>query len=157
LENSPVARAKEETMRPAAPAAGATVEPPPGPSPVPAHTLRSEDERMVGSAAEPRAWVTAPNKIATTDTDTDRTLAWRLVRDRCRGRSSFPGAWFEHANAGRIKVLRSTKASGAGEPGRVLDDELTVACGEGAIRLLELQRAGRQPLYAAEFLRGTPV
>ena len=58
---------------------------------------------------------------------------------------------------GRIKVLRTTKGSGGGAPGRVLDDTLTVACGEGAIRLLELQRAGRQPMRAEEFLRGTAM
>ncbi len=71
--------------------------------------------------------------------------------------SPFPGAWFEFAGAGRIKVLRTTKGAGAGEPGRVLDDRLTIACGEGAVRLVELQRAGRQPMPAEEFLRGTPI
>jgi len=54
-------------------------------------------------------------------------------------------------------VLRTTKGDGAGEPGRVLDDKLTIACGSGAVRLLELQRAGRQPMSADEFLRGAPV
>ena len=106
---------------------------------------------------QPSAGVTYANKIEKTETRIDWTQAWNKVHDHCRGLSPFPGAWFEHANAGRIKVLRSTKASGAGEPGRVLDDDLTVACGEGAIRLLELQRAGRQPMRAEEFLRGTPV
>ena len=106
---------------------------------------------------QPSAGVTYANKIEKTETRIDWTQAWNKVHDHCRGLSPFPGAWFEHANAGRIKVLRSTKASGAGEPGRVLDDDLTVACGEGAIRLLELQRAGRQPTRAEEFLRGTPV
>jgi methionyl-tRNA formyltransferase len=56
-----------------------------------------------------------------------------------------------------VKILRSTLAKGAGAPGTVLDGTLTIACGEGAIRLLELQRAGKQPLKAAEFLRGTAV
>jgi methionyl-tRNA formyltransferase len=48
-------------------------------------------------------------------------------------------------------------ASGSGEPGAVLDDRLTIACQQGAIRVLELQRAGKQPMKAEEFLRGTPV
>jgi len=39
----------------------------------------------------------------------------------------------------------------------VIDDKLTVACGDGAVRILELQRAGRQPMKAGEFLRGTPL
>ena len=47
--------------------------------------------------------------------------------------------------------------TGTGEPGRVLDDDLTIACGEGAIRLLELQRSGRQPMRVDEFLRGTSI
>jgi methionyl-tRNA formyltransferase len=54
-------------------------------------------------------------------------------------------------------VLRTTRGEGAGAPGTVLDDRLTVACGEGAVRILELQRAGRQAMQADEFLRGTNV
>ena len=106
---------------------------------------------------QPSAGVTYAGKIEKAETRIDWTQAWNKVHDHCRGLSPFPGAWFEHAGAGRIKVLRSTKGSGAGEPGRVLDDELTVACGEGAIRLLELQREGRKPMRAEEFLRGTPI
>ena len=56
-----------------------------------------------------------------------------------------------------MKVLRTTKGAGSGKPGQVLDDKLTIACGEGSVRLVELQRAGRQPIKADEFLRGTPV
>ena len=101
--------------------------------------------------------VTYADKIEKAGTRIDWRKAWNEVHDHCRGLSPFPSAWFEHTSAGRIKVLRSTKGSGAGEPGRVLDDELTVACGEGAIRLLELQREGRKPVRAEEFLRGTPI
>jgi methionyl-tRNA formyltransferase len=106
---------------------------------------------------QPGTSVTYANKIEKAETRIDWRKAWNKVHDHCRGLSPFPGAWFEHSNADRIKVLRTTKASGAGEPGRVLDDDLTVACGEGAIRLLELQRAGRQPMRPEEFLRGTPI
>ncbi|MCB1489156.1 MAG: methionyl-tRNA formyltransferase, partial [Bauldia sp.] len=73
-----------------------------------------------------------------------------------RGLSPEPGAWFEGKfgrNPERIKVLRSTLAEGSGTPGTVLDD-LTIACGSGAVRLLELQRAGKQPVKADAFLRG---
>ena len=108
---------------------------------------------------EPQAsvGVTYANKIEKAETRIDWTKPWSTVHDHCRGLSPFPGAWFEDASAGRIKVLRSTKGSGSGEPGRVLDDDLTIACGEGAIRLLELQREGRKPMRAEEFLRGTPI
>jgi methionyl-tRNA formyltransferase len=78
------------------------------------------------------------------------------VHDHCRGLSPFPGAWFELAGS-RIKVLRTTKREGSGAPGTVLDERLTIACGEGAVRILELQRAGRQPMKAEDFLRGTAV
>jgi methionyl-tRNA formyltransferase len=101
--------------------------------------------------------VTYADKIEKAETRIEWRQPWNEVHDHCRGLSPFPGAWFEHTSAGRIKVLRSTKGSGAGEPGRVLDDELIVACGEGAIRLLELQREGRKPMRAEEFLRGTPI
>jgi methionyl-tRNA formyltransferase len=114
---------------------------------------------------QPEAGATYANKIAKAETRIDWTKPWNEVHDHCRGLSPFPGAWFELSGASqvtdqvkdRVKVLRTTKGSGEGEPGRVLDDDLTVACGQGAVRLLELQRAGRQPLPAGEFLRGTPI
>ena len=106
---------------------------------------------------QPAAGATYANKIDKSETRIDWSQSWNKVHDHCRGLSPFPGAWFEYPNAGRIKVLRTTKGRGAGEPGRVLDDDLTIACGEGAIRLLELQRSGRQPMRVDEFLRGTPI
>jgi len=107
------------------------------------------------------AGVTYANKIAKAETRIDWNKPWNEVHDHCRGLSPFPGAWFEFSGANhakdRVKVLRTTKGTGMGETGQVLDDDLTVACGQGAVRLLELQRAGRQPLPAGEFLRGTPI
>ena len=76
------------------------------------------------------------------------------------GLSPFPGAWSEIADDGeaaRVKILRCEPANGSGAPGDVLDDQLTIACGDGAIRIVELQRAGKAPMKAAEFLRGTPL
>jgi methionyl-tRNA formyltransferase len=110
---------------------------------------------------QPETGVTYANKIAKAETRIDWNKPWNEVHDHCRGLSPFPGAWFEFSGAShvkdRVKVLRTSKGHGDGEPGRVLDDDLTVACGRGAVRLLELQRAGRQPLPAGEFLRGTPI
>jgi methionyl-tRNA formyltransferase len=96
-------------------------------------------------------------KIAKNETRVDWTKPWNEVHNHCRGLSPFPGAWCEIAGAGRVKILRTTKGAGSGPPGQVLDDKLTVACGSGAVRLLQLQRAGKQPMGADEFLRGTPV
>jgi methionyl-tRNA formyltransferase len=104
-----------------------------------------------------QAGVTYANKIEKTETRIDWTLPWQSVHDHCRGLSPFPGAWFELADVGRIKVLRTTEGAGGGRPGQVLDDQLTIACGDGAVRLVELQRAGRQPMRTEEFLRGTPI
>jgi methionyl-tRNA formyltransferase len=106
---------------------------------------------------QPETGVTYASKIEKSQTRIDWSLPWRTVHDHCRGLSPFPGAWFELPGVGRVKVLRTTKGAGGGKPGRVLDDQLTVACGDGAVRLVELQRAGRQPMPADQFVRGTPI
>ena len=59
--------------------------------------------------------------------------------------------------AERLKILRSMPAKGAGEPGKVVDDRLSVACAVDAVRLTELQRAGGRPVTAEEFLRGLKI
>jgi methionyl-tRNA formyltransferase len=108
---------------------------------------------------QPDVGVTYAAKIDKSETRIDWTKPWKAVHDHCRGLSPFPGAWFELPGATpvRVKVLRTTRGEGSGAPGTVLDDRLTVACGEGAIRLVQVQRAGRQPTTAEDFLRGTPV
>jgi methionyl-tRNA formyltransferase len=106
---------------------------------------------------QPAAGASYASKIDKNETRIDWTKPWNTVHDHCRGLSPFPGGWFELAAAGRVKVLHTTKGVGEGPPGRVLDDRLTIACGTGAVRLIELQRAGRQPMSADEFLRGMPV
>ena len=106
---------------------------------------------------QPEAGVTYASKIDKNETRIDWTRPWQQVHDRCRGLSPFSGAWFDLASAGRVKVLRTTQGAGDGKPGEVLDERLTIACGEGAVRLIELQRAGRQPMRTEEFLRGTPI
>src|SRR5690606_36926416 len=87
----------------------------------------------------------------------DFTRPAEEVRNLIRGLSPFPGAWFEAGPDGkreRIKVLRSELVEASGAPGAVLDNRLSIACGEGAVRLTLLQRAGRKPVTAEEFLRG---
>ncbi|AWM78321.1 methionyl-tRNA formyltransferase [Phenylobacterium parvum] len=79
---------------------------------------------------------------------------------KIRGLSPFPGAWFEAPGPRgpvRVKALLSRAEAGSGEPGEVLDEALLVATGEGAVRLLRLQREGRGPQDAADFLRGLPL
>lgn len=102
--------------------------------------------------------VTYARKIANEETRIDWSRPAAEIHDRIRGLSSTPGAWTEMAVGDgpqeRVKILRSTLAEGGGEPGAVIDDRLTVAAGEGAVRLLTLQRAGGKPMPAGEFLRG---
>src|SRR5215510_9590691 len=105
---------------------------------------------------QPDAGITYAAKIDKSETRIDWTKPWRQVHDHCRGLSPFPAAWCEILGT-RTRVLRTARGDGAGAPGTVLDDALTVACGDGAVRILELQRAGRQPIPAEEFLRGTPI
>jgi methionyl-tRNA formyltransferase len=106
---------------------------------------------------QPATGATYANKIDKSETRVDWTQSWKAVHNHCRGLSPAPGAWCELPGAGRVKILRTTRGTGEGEPGRVLDDHLTIACGSGAVRLVELQRAGRQPMAVDEFLRGTPI
>ena len=79
------------------------------------------------------------------------------VHNLIRGLSPFPGAWCDMVIGGkaeRVKVLRSTVSDQSGAPGTLLDEPLTVACGTGAVRLLDLQRAGKKPMSAQAFLNG---
>jgi methionyl-tRNA formyltransferase len=103
--------------------------------------------------------VTYAAKIDKGETGIDFTRTAQEVHNHVRGLSPFPGAWFAAGErAERIKVLRTRLAPGSGPPGTVLDPPaLTVACGQGAVELVELQRAGKRPMAAAEFLRGFPL
>jgi methionyl-tRNA formyltransferase len=101
--------------------------------------------------------VTYASKIDKGETRIDWSRPAAEVHNHIRGLSPFPGAWFEFDSGKqpeRIKVLRSTLAEGSGAPGSVLGDDLTVACGAGVVRLVQIQRAGKGPVTAAEFLRG---
>jgi methionyl-tRNA formyltransferase len=104
--------------------------------------------------------VTYAAKIEKAEARIDWNKPARDVLRHIHGLSPFPGAWCELAIEGepaRVKILRGEIADGSGAPGDLLDDRLKVACQHGALRILELQRAGKQPMKAEEFLRGTPL
>ncbi|ACK50098.1 methionyl-tRNA formyltransferase [Methylocella silvestris BL2] len=109
---------------------------------------------------QPADGVTYAAKIEKSEARIDWSEPARRVHDKIRALAPFPGAFFE-ADLGkgpeRIKILRAKLAPGAGAPGTLLDDRLTIACGEGAIAILDAQRAGRTPMSAAEFLRGASL
>jgi methionyl-tRNA formyltransferase len=99
-------------------------------------------------------------KIDKAEARIDWSRPARAVLRHIHGLSPFPGAWCEMPIEGRsmrVKILRCAIAAGTAAPGELLDDRLTFACGEGAVRILELQRAGKAPTKAEEFLRGTPL
>ncbi len=145
---------------------------------LPDDTAASLSERMahVGAGLWPRALaaidrggvtpskqVGAPTyakKITPAEARIDWSRPAAEVDAHIRGLSPFPGAWFEaQSEAGpvRIKALLSGLAEGSGAPGTVVDDALTVACGDGAVRLIRVQREGKAAQSAEEMLRGFPL
>lgn len=96
-------------------------------------------------------------KLGNAETRVDWTRPARAVHDHVRGLSPFPGAWFE-ADLGkgpeRVKLVRTARAEGIGAPGTLLSDDGIVACGEGAVRLVTVQRAGSKAMSFADFARG---
>ena len=104
--------------------------------------------------------VTYAAKIEKAEARIDWNKPARAVLRHVHGLSPFPGAWCEipiEGEPARVKILRCAMVDGSGVPGDVLDDHLTVACKEGALRILRLQRAGKAPMKAEDFLRGTPL
>lgn len=118
------------------------------------------DAGTLQTVPQPEEGVLYAAKIDKAETRIDFSRDAVQVHNHIRGLSPFPGAWFElevNGKPERVKVLGSTLAAGEGVPGTVLDQALTIACGQGAVRLTRLQKAGGKPLDAANFLRGTPV
>ena len=109
---------------------------------------------------QPEEGAVYARKIDKAETRIDWTAPAAQVHDRIRGLSPFPGAWCEFDAGGRaerLKLLRSRRVDGSGPPGVLLDQAFTVACGEGAVQLVEVQRAGGKAVAAEEFLRGAKL
>lgn len=115
--------------------------------------LERGEAREVAQASE---GVTYAHKITSAETRLDWSRPAREIDCRIRALSPSPGAWFEMGGA-RVKALMSRLGQGAGAPGETLDDNLLVACGDGAVRVLSLQREGRAAMDAEAFLRGVPT
>lgn len=124
------------------------------------------EENTLRFTAQAVDGVTYARKIDKSETHVDWTRPAAEVHNTIRGLSPFPGAWSEIDIGGRperLKLLRSKLSEGLplsddlGESGGILDDRLTVACGTGAVRLVEVQRAGGRPAAASEFLRGAKI
>ena len=124
------------------------------------HVLSALERGRLNCRPQAENGVTYAEKIEPGETRIDWSRPAPELHDMVRGLSPYPGAWFEvdiNGKRERIKALRSTLAEISGAPGTVLDDHLTIACGDGAVRLTEVQRAGRKTMTADEFLRGVPL
>jgi methionyl-tRNA formyltransferase len=121
-----------------------------------ARALAALERGEIVAQPQPDEGATYAKKILKEETRIDWTKNARQVDCLIRALSPSPGAWCD-VKGERLKVLNSLPCKGSGEPGRTLDDKLTVACGADALKLTRLQRAGRAPLSAAELLRGFPI
>jgi methionyl-tRNA formyltransferase len=118
-----------------------------------ARTLAALERGSIAEQPQPVEGATYAKKIAKEEAHIDWHKPAREIDCLIRGLSPFPGAWSE-AKGERIKILNCELASGNGVPGTLLDGVLTVACGDGALRLTRLQRPGKSAMDASEVLRG---
>lgn len=117
-------------------------------------------ERGGAEGTEQAGEPTYARKITPAEARIDWSRPAAEVDARIRGLSPFPGAWFEAVSAEgpvRVKALMSRVAEGAGAPGQVLDGALRIACGDGAVQLVRVQRAGKAAQTPDEMLRGFPL
>ena len=102
---------------------------------------------------QPEEGVTYAAKLDKAEGRLDWQQPAAALERRLRALNPWPGCWTEFQGQ-RLRVLAGDVTAGEGVPGTVLDERLTIACGEGALRLTRLQRAGGRPLASADFLRG---
>lgn len=120
--------------------------------------LKALDAGGLAFHPQPDEGVLYAHKITNEEARIDWSGEMQTVANHINGLSPFPGAFFETdlgKGPERVKVLRALPAEGSGEPGTLLDGEATIACRTGAVRLLELRRAGKgSSATGAEFVRG---
>jgi methionyl-tRNA formyltransferase len=124
------------------------------------HALAALERSELDCRPQAEEGATYAAKIDPAEARIDWARPAHEVHNLIRGLSPHPGAWFEieiNGKRERVKALRSALAQGSGTPGSVLDNSLTIACGQGAVRLIEVQRAGKRPMGADAFLRGIPL
>jgi methionyl-tRNA formyltransferase len=105
---------------------------------------------------QPVAGATYATKIDKAEARIDWSKSAGEIERQVRAFNPVPGAWFE-VNGERVKLLEAEIVGGSGAPGEILDDQLTIAVSNGAVRPLLVQRAGRGPMTAGEFLRGFAI
>jgi methionyl-tRNA formyltransferase len=115
--------------------------------------LEARAANTVKAIAQPESGITYASKLERAEGHIDWQKSAAELERLVRAFTPWPGSWFEVGKE-RIKILSAELGEGGGVPGTVLDDQLTVACASGALRLTQVQRAGRGPMAAADFLRG---
>jgi methionyl-tRNA formyltransferase len=115
--------------------------------------LEARAANTIEAIAQPESGVTYASKLERAEGHIDWQKSAVELERLVRAFTPWPGSWFEVGKE-RIKILSAELGEGSGAPGTVLDDQLTVACASGALRLLKVQRAGKGPVAAADFLRG---
>jgi methionyl-tRNA formyltransferase len=118
-----------------------------------ARALSALERGSISETPQRSGGVTYAKKILKEEARIDWTKPAREIDCAIRGLSPVPGAWCE-VKGERLKILYAEPVSGSGTPGTVLDDRLAIACGDGALRLARLQRAGKSTMTADELLRG---
>ncbi len=117
------------------------------------HALEGLAAGTLKPIAQPEDSVTYASKLERSEGHVDWSLPALEIERLVRAFTPWPGSWFDYKGE-RIKILSAELVDGAGEAGIVLDDQLTIACGDGALRLNKVQRAGKGVMKAADFLRG---
>jgi methionyl-tRNA formyltransferase len=119
-----------------------------------AYCLKALERGPVPEVPQPEEGITYAKKILKEEARIDWTKSAREIDCHIRGLSPWPGAWTE-ANGERLKILYAEPVNAISTtPGEVLDDQLTIACGSGAVRLVRLQRPGKAAMNAVDLLRG---
>jgi methionyl-tRNA formyltransferase len=121
-----------------------------------ARALAALERGTISEQPQAAEGTTYAKKISKEETHIDWTRPARELDCLIRALSPAPAAWVV-AKGERLKVLYAEPASGSGAPGEILDNQLTVACGEGTLRLIRLQRAGKSAMDVRELLRGFPL
>ncbi|HEX2591770.1 MAG TPA: methionyl-tRNA formyltransferase [Rhizomicrobium sp.] len=121
-----------------------------------ARTLGAMERGTVAEHPQPDQGATYAKKILKEEARIDWSKSAREIDCLIRGLSPTPGAWTELGGE-RIKILNAEPAPGTGTPGTTLDDALTIATGEGALKLLRIQRAGKSAMDVKDVLRGFAV
>jgi methionyl-tRNA formyltransferase len=160
LDTGPICLSHEIAITPQTTAASLHDELSHAGAPLMVEALRRLEAGTLTQTPQPEQGVTYAAKIDKAEARIDFAEPAAAVASHIRGLSPFPGAWTTIRQGGveeRLKVLNAVAVDGDGHPGEVLDSELTVACAQGAVRLSEVQRAGKKPVSAQEFLRGFPL